>query len=168
MTNCSTEVYLLAGEGLVSGDLLAAGEGLASAFGVAFASAGEPLGEAVALAAGEPVGELLGDAAGDALGEPVGLADAFGVAAGAGCSLVVSITERVPRTEGRDKSNADNIKQAAAPMVIFAKSVCVPRAPKAVVETPLENRAPASALPGWSKTAVTNTMQERMNRPYKM
>jgi len=37
---------------------------------------------------------------------------------------------------------------AAEPIVTFAKSVCVPLGPNAVLDTELENSAPASALPG--------------------
>jgi hypothetical protein len=49
---------------------------------------------------------------------------------------------------GRDKHKASNIKPAAAPIVILESIVCVPRGPKAVLDTELENNAPASALPG--------------------
>ena len=57
-------------------------------------------------------------------------------------------TERVPVMAGRERIKANNMNPAAAPMVIFDSSVCVPLGPKAVLETELENRAPASALPG--------------------
>ena len=59
------------------------------------------------------------------------------------------------------------MKSAAAPMVSLARIVCVPRGPKAVLETLLEKSAPASALPGCNNTATTSTMQVKMKRPYK-
>jgi hypothetical protein len=37
---------------------------------------------------------------------------------------------------------------AAAPIVIFANKLAVPRGPKAVLDKVLEKSAPASALPG--------------------
>jgi hypothetical protein len=49
---------------------------------------------------------------------------------------------------GSDSIKANNMKPAAAPMVIFDNKVCVPLGPKAVLETELENSAPASAFPG--------------------
>ena len=57
-------------------------------------------------------------------------------------------TERVPVMIGNDRIKANNMNPIAAPIVIFDNSVCVPLGPKAVLETELENRAPASALPG--------------------
>ncbi len=57
-------------------------------------------------------------------------------------------TECVPVTIGSDRIKANNMNPAAAPMVIFESSVCVPLGPKAVLDTELENKAPASALPG--------------------
>jgi hypothetical protein len=60
------------------------------------------------------------------------------------------------------------MKRAAAPMVILASSVCVPRGPKAVLETLLVKSAPASALPGCKSTATTSTMHARINSPYKI
>lgn len=53
-------------------------------------------------------------------------------------------------------------------MVILASSVCVPRGPKAVLETLLEKSAPASALPGCKSTATTSTMHDKMNSPYNV
>ena len=67
--------------------------------------------------------------------------------------------------KGRDKQRANNIKLAAAPIVILDSNVCVPRGPKAVLDTELENKAPASALPGCSSTATIRMMHERMNNP---
>jgi hypothetical protein len=54
---------------------------------------------------------------------------------------------------------------AAAPIVTFESKVCVPRGPKAVLDTELENSAPASALPGCSRTHKIKTTQERTNSP---
>jgi hypothetical protein len=49
---------------------------------------------------------------------------------------------------GSDNINAMSMKAAAAPIVIFASKLAVPRGPNAVLERLLENKAPASALPG--------------------
>jgi hypothetical protein len=66
---------------------------------------------------------------------------------------------------GRDKHNANNMKPAAAPIVSLDNNVCVPRGPKAVLDTELENNAPASALPGCSSTAMIRMTHDRMNNP---
>jgi hypothetical protein len=57
---------------------------------------------------------------------------------------------------------------AAAPIVILASKLAVPRGPNAVLERLLEKSAPASALPGWSRMTTTSTRQARMNNPYKI
>ena len=49
----------------------------------------------------------------------------------------------MPLMAGSESANAININAAAAPIVIFASRVCVPRGPNAVLETELENKAPA-------------------------
>jgi len=119
----------------------------------AFASV--PAGAVVALAlavAGEAVA---------AAGEACGVGD--GVAS-ADC---VSSTERVPVSAGNESVKAINIKAIAAPMVILASSVAVPRGPNAVLETLLAKSAPASDLPGCSNTATTSTMHDKINSPYK-
>ena len=85
------------------------------------------------------------------------------VSAGVDCK-----TERVPVSPGRESIRAINMNAAAAPMVILASNVCVPRGPKAALETLLEKSAPASALPGCKSTATTSTTHERMNNPYKV
>ena len=54
---------------------------------------------------------------------------------------------------------------AAAPIVIFANKLAVPRGPKAVLESVLENNAPASALPGCSRITTTRMMHARINSP---
>ena len=68
---------------------------------------------------------------------------------------------------GNESINASNMNAAHAPIVILLRMLCVPRGPKAVLETLLEKSAPASALPGCSNTLTTSTMHERMNSPYK-
>jgi len=57
------------------------------------------------------------------------------------------------------------MKAAAAPIVIFDKILAVPRGPKAVLDTLLENSAPASALPGCNRITTIRIMQARMNSP---
>ena len=49
---------------------------------------------------------------------------------------------------GNDSTKANNMNPAAAPIVILDNNVWVPLGPNAVLETELENSAPASALPG--------------------
>jgi len=68
---------------------------------------------------------------------------------------------------GSDNMRAINMNAAAAPMVTFASKVCVPRGPNAVLETELENSAPASALPGCKRIVTTRMMHARINNPYK-
>ena len=87
-----------------------------------------------------------GDAAG-AAGEAccVGAGVGVGVAAGA---LSEFITEREPVRIGKPSASAININAAAAPIVIIANRLAVPRGPKAVLDSVLEKSAPASALPG--------------------
>ena len=74
-------------------------------------------------------------------------------------------TELVPLIAGKDSERAISMKAAAAPIVIFAKSVCVPRGPNAVLETELVNKAPASAFPGCNSTTNIRMTQARMNNP---
>jgi len=71
----------------------------------------------------------------------------------------------VPLMNGSDRQSAINMKAAAAPIVIFESNVCVPRGPNAVLETELENKAPASAFPGCNKIVSTRTTQARINNP---
>jgi hypothetical protein len=104
--------------------------------------------------------ELVGTAAG-AAGVGVGV----GVANGAGSGRPDCSTELVPLINGSDRHKANNMNAAAAPMVSFASKVCVPRGPKAVLETELENNAPASALPGCNNTATTRMTHARINNP---
>jgi len=87
-----------------------------------------------------------GDAAG-AAGEVccAGAGVGVGVAAGA---LSDCKTEREPVRIGKPSASAINMNAAAAPIVILANRLAVPRGPKAVLDSVLEKSAPASALPG--------------------
>ena len=123
-------------------------------------------GEAAGDAAGD-VPEAAGDAAGADNGTDAGAAgdaagDGLGLATGAG---VDSSTEREPVMIGRLSVNAISMNAAAAPMVIFARRLAVPRGPKAVLDRLLEKSAPASALPGCSRITIINTKQDRMKSP---
>ena len=117
--------------------------------------------------AGEGVNTVeVGTATGAAVeGAACGVAAGVAVGVGIDSPIPDCKTELVPLINGSDKQRAISMKAAAAPMVIFASSVCVPRGPKAVLETELENNAPASALPGCNNTATTKTIQARMNSP---
>jgi len=94
-----------------------------------------------------------------------GVVAGVGVAAGVCGGSPACKTELVPLTNGKDRHSPIIINDAAAPIVIFESSVCVPRGPNAVLETELENSAPASALPGWSKMHKIKITHERTNRP---
>ena len=83
-------------------------------------------------------------------------------------SVVDCKTEREPLSTGKDNINATSMKAAAAPIVIFANKLAVPRGPKAVLERLLENNAPASAFPGCSRILTIKTTQERMKIPYRI
>ena len=87
-------------------------------------------------------------AAGDAAGAccaGAGAGVGVGVAAGA---LSDCNTEREPVRIGKPRASAINMNAAAAPIVIFANRLAVPRGPNAVLDNVLEKSAPASALPG--------------------
>jgi hypothetical protein len=84
-----------------------------------------------------------------------------------GISGLLLKTETFPVNAGIASSNADNINTEAAPIVILERTVAVPRGLNAELDTLLVKRAPASVLPGCSKTADTRTMQDRKNNPYK-
>jgi len=117
------------------------------------------LDAAAGLVAGDEAGFVAGDAA--ALGDGVG----EGVTAGTASDDKAEFEPLIP---GSDSNNAISMNEIAAPMVIFARMFCVPRGPKAVLETLLVNSAPASALPGCSNTTTTNTKQARINSPNRM
>jgi hypothetical protein len=93
------------------------------------------------------------------------VAAGVGVASGACSGTPDCNTERVPVIIGSESIKANNINATAAPIVILESNVCVPLGPNAVLETELENSAPASAFPGWSKTVTTSTMHARINSP---
>ena len=76
-------------------------------------------------------------------------------------------TERDPVITGCESINAISMKATAAPIVIFARMLAVPRGPNAVLETLLLNMAPASDLPGCKSTTTTSTTQARIKMPYK-
>jgi hypothetical protein len=87
-----------------------------------------------------------------------------GVASG----MVDCKTERLPVTPGKESISAISMKAAAAPIVIFERMLAVPRGPKAVLDTLLENRSPAPDFPGCNNTTTTSTMHAKINSPYKM
>ena len=76
-------------------------------------------------------------------------------------------TDDPPLNAGIEIINADSINTIAAAIVIFAKTLAVPRGPKALLETLLVNNAPASVLPGWRRTDPTRTMHDEKNNVYK-
>ena len=99
-------------------------------------------------------------AAGDAccVGDGVGVE--VGALSGFDCN-----TERDPVSVGSDSIKAASMKIPAAPIVIFASKLAVPRGPKAVLERLLEKSAPASAFPGCKRILTIKTMQDSMNKP---
>jgi hypothetical protein len=100
--------------------------------------------------------------AGDAAGEACGVGDGC-----CGSSETVCSTERCPVITGNESASATSMKRMAAPMVIFARIVCVPRGPKAVLEILLEKSAPASALPGCKSTVTMSTMHDKTKSMYR-
>ena len=76
-------------------------------------------------------------------------------------------TEWDPVTAGSESINAISMNAAAAPIVIFDKMLAVPRGPKAVLETELENKSPAPDLPGCNSTTTIKIKHARMNSEYK-
>ena len=120
-----------------------------------FCAAGEALAFLLASTDTEAAGDgSTTDAAGDACGE----LDGDGTASDVN-------TECEPFIPGSDSSKASNMKATAAPIVIRARIFCVPRGPKAVLETLLVKSAPASALPGCKRTTTMRTAQAKMNSP---
>ena len=114
------------------------------------------------VAAGDAAGAC--DAAGVAAGacdsgDAPAVGDGLGLATGAG---VDSRSEREPVNPGKPSVNATSMNAAAAPIVIFANKLAVPRGPNAVLEIVFEKSAPASALPGCSRITTTRMMHERM------
>jgi hypothetical protein len=113
-------------------------------------------------------GEILTDGAGEASGAKLGPGDACGIGVGVASGVVDCNTERVPVTPGSESISAISMNEAAAPIVILARTLAVPRGPKAVLDTLLEKRSPALDLPGCNKMTTTSTTQESMNNPYKV
>ena len=104
-----------------------------------------------------------GDAAGAAgvccVGAGVGVAVAVGTLSGCDCN-----TDREPLNIGSPNASAINMNAAAAPIVIFASRLAVPRGPKAVLDNVFEKSAPASALPGCSRITTISTTQAKIKR----
>jgi hypothetical protein len=104
-----------------------------------------------------------GDAAGAAgvccVGAGVGVAVAVGALSGCDCR-----TEREPLRIGKPSASAISINAAAAPIVIFASKLAVPRGPNAVLDNVFEKSAPASALPGCSRITTTNIRHDKIKR----
>ena len=85
----------------------------------------------------------------------------------AGMSGLLESTEIFPVNTGIDNNNAESMNVQAAVIVTLDNTVAVPRGENAVLETLLVNKAPASVLPGWSKTAATRMRHDKKNKPYK-
>jgi hypothetical protein len=83
-----------------------------------------------------------------AAGSSVFVFAAGGVVSVEGDSEVVDKTEMSPVRAGIASNKAEIIKTVAATIVIFDKTVAVPRGPKAALETLLVKSAPASVFPG--------------------
>ena len=109
-------------------------------------------------------GAVFASVAGAALASPSGaiLASA-GAVDSAGESPTLCSTEMFPCNAGIEIINAENMKTQAATMVIFASTEAVPRGPNAAFEILLVNNAPASVLPGCSRTEPISTMHEIKN-----
>ena len=105
------------------------------------------------------VGEAAG-AAGEGCCAGAGVGVAVGALAGCDCN-----TDREPLRIGKPSVSAINMNAAAAPIVILARRLAVPRGPKAVLERVLEKSAPASALPGCSRITTIRIMADRINNP---
>jgi len=105
------------------------------------------------LAAGDAAG-----AAGEVCCAGVGVGVATGALSGTDCN-----TDREPLKIGKPSASAININATAAPIVIFANRLAVPRGPKAVLERVLEKSAPASALPGCKRIVITSTRHASTN-----
>jgi hypothetical protein len=88
--------------------------------------------------------------------------------ASAGVSGLLDSTETLPVRAGIARNNAESIKVDAAMIVIFERTVAVPRGASAELETLLVNNAPASVLPGCSSTDATRARQDKKKIPYKM
>ena len=112
-------------------------------------------------------GLVVAAACGDAA--TVGTVDGEGEGCGDAAGTDVDCkTEREPVKAGCESARAIKRNENAAPIVIRTRMLAVPRGPKAVLETLLVNRAPASDLPGCSRITTISTPHARINSPYKM
>jgi hypothetical protein len=91
----------------------------------------------------------------------------FVAGASAGVAGAELSTDVPPLKDGREINSAEIMNMTAAAIVIFDKTVAVPRGPNALLLTLLVKSAPASVLPGCSKTAPTRTMHDAKNNVYK-
>src|SRR6266516_7759717 len=131
-------------------------------------SIGLPKGEIYFFGIFVVAGLTEGEAAGEGVGEGAGVTDAEGEGCGDDDDPAPDRnTERDPVIAGCESINAISMNAIAAPIVIFARMLAVPRGPNAVLETLLLNNAPASDFPGCKSTTTTSTMQARIKRPYK-
>ena len=101
-------------------------------------------------------------AAGEGCCAGVGVGAGVGVDAGA-LSDVDCKTDREPLKIGNPSARAISMNAAAAPIVIFANKLAVPRGPKAVLDSVFEKSAPASALPGCNRITTTRMMHAKTN-----
>ena len=85
-----------------------------------------------------------------------------------GASGFAERIETLPVRAGIEISSADRKNAVAAPIVNFDKTVAVPRGPNAELEILLVNNAPASVLPGCSKTDATSRTHEAKKIVYKI
>lgn len=72
-------------------------------------------------------------------------------------------TETFPCNAGIEMNSADSIKSVAAVIVIFDKTVAVPRESNAELEILLVKSAPASVLPGCRSTETISAKQDMKN-----
>jgi hypothetical protein len=96
-----------------------------------------------------------------------------GVGAGAGAVAAGSLITESPtdlwsNSPGIENRNAVKKNTTAAVIVIFAKTVCVPRGPKAAEFAPPPNTAAASDLPGCKSTKIIKNKHDRMYSPSNM
>jgi len=116
------------------------------------------------LAAGDAAGAVVGEVAG-VKGTDCCTGAGVGVGLATGAAGADDNTDREPLRIGKPSASATNMNAAAAPIVIFASRLAVPRGPKAVLDSVFENNAPASALPGCSKMTTIRITHARMNSP---
>jgi len=138
-------------------------------FAGAFEAGTVAAGSGAAAFAGAGTAALaFGSAAGTAVFAFASAVFAFDSTFAAGVSGLLLSTEVLPVKAGIASMRADSINVAAAVIVTFESTVAVPRGLNAELETLLVNKAPASVLPGCSKTAAISTMHERKKIPYKI